>query len=1324
MASEPNAANRAKARGRGRQAGRENEIKKLGKYAIKKKIGAGGMGAVFLAVDTDLKRTVALKVLPKEKAENPVLVKRFKSEAQAAAHLKHENIVTVYEASEADGFLFIALEYVEGVDVHNLVNKRGVLPVKRSINIIKQLAKALQHAHEQSIAHRDIKPANILIQRDGVVKLTDMGLARSIDESSETGITRAGTTVGTVDFMAPEQARSSKAADTRSDIYSLGCTWYHMLTGSPPFPEGSLMNKLNAHATKPPPDPRDVNDTVSETVIAIMHRMMAKAPDDRYQTPDELLEDLENTNLKRTDVTSTDLAHLAESSDDDTDDDTDQFPAAPTQTSGPRVPPPRKDQKAKDKEDEEESKTRLSLQPVKIVAIIAVAILVVVGIGLGMQKFGNVIDDGSENYGSGNPFNRKELDDAYAQTNGDEKSQDPDQDSGDQSNSGRKKNSSDDPGSQSKAYQSTNQTIKSGASSIVKKTPVAENAPKFGSRLILPSLASMGRPGERQYFTDWVDEVSKPVAEEFPTITVGFEKKDSYRFDSLDSALRRMPESGAIIEIDSDGPFFVKPVKLRACESIVIRAVNNSRPVIVLVPDDNKPSDRLIDIVKGSLTLDGVHLHVRAESITNSRPITIVSVDSGHLAAINSTVTLRGTRRGFTTAFALSGSVYDSEERALKRSRVLFHNVMVRGNGLTAFSLDQTAIDLLASNCIFATGAAPAMTLMNRQKISNSDRIKLQPSRKLTFASTAIHGIGTAFEFHPGIEAANPPDTDIVAVNSVMSGRGRSSMLLELSGWPKSASTSTDNMFQGLHWTTHSSLYCGWDRLIEVAVGGSLTIRDEDGWRRVWGAGADDAYVQSDFWPRDEVVDFGKLSPQALDPLSLNVSLLTTTDGSEPGCMIDSLRLPFSLTSRRAETFSRHGHPREIKSAEFTNKNTIEVDLSKKDLGKVLSDTSWEDGTLVIAYGSGTHEMSPVIVKGKSLRIEFLSTDAPLMLVARVRAKAGGSSDDEESLFTVTNGTLELLNGNLRIPDRSGAPNCFLMVNGGSFSIQNCTIVGPVRSTGQFESLVDWRNGTDETPADNNAKEYGAIINSYLVSSGKLLKADIRKRAFYLRNSLLVSLDELFQLRIPGIESEISGAIDIQNCTLSAASAFFNINSSTSAKKATDPLTLFVSETVFAPAVDPGVKPAPTQAIMTCKESVQSNQQIDWWGESNGYSVVIRHYLRRPGDAFDSPAQTIKERLTAMWKPSQLSRPLSGHDGVLLKHELPDRTELKSEDFVLHSSSSAYGWGRNKMPIGFDPSEWKSNLKKNVEGATTQEPGETTGNKKKKTPTKTPKVNF
>lgn len=271
-------------------AGKRTELRMLGRYAIEKKLGAGGMGAVYRALDTRLKRTVALKVLPRDKAKNQLLVRRFQSEAEAAAHLKHDNIIGVFDSGEIDGYLYIAMEFVDGIDAHEKMHRDGVFSVEESMKTVRQVALALQHAFESQIVHRDIKPSNLLIDNSGLVKLADMGLARSINEAEEAGITRVGTTVGTVDYMPPEQARDSRSADTRSDIYALGATWYHLLVGRPPFAEGDLLNKITAHAHDDPPPPSQFGKTVPGNIFDIIRKMMAKDPNDRFQTPAELIE--------------------------------------------------------------------------------------------------------------------------------------------------------------------------------------------------------------------------------------------------------------------------------------------------------------------------------------------------------------------------------------------------------------------------------------------------------------------------------------------------------------------------------------------------------------------------------------------------------------------------------------------------------------------------------------------------------------------------------------------------------------------------------------------------------------------------------------------------------------------------------------------------------------------------------------------------------------------------------------------------------------------------------------------------------------------------
>ncbi len=272
--------------------------RRIGKYELLKHIATGGMGSVFKAIDTDLNRTVALKILADELAAKPAMVVRFKREGRSAARLRHENIVGIYECDEYKGTHFLALEYIEGRDLHDHIRKKGKLGVEEARLIMIQAAKALDHAHRNNVVHRDIKPANFLITKNEagqlLVKLTDLGLARRLDDD-EARVTKPETTIGTVDYMSPEQAQNSGTADIRSDIYSLGCTYYHMLSGQPPFPTGSLIDRIIKHRDSEPQDICELNSAVPYTTVRILRRMTAKKPEDRYQTPQELLADLQNT---------------------------------------------------------------------------------------------------------------------------------------------------------------------------------------------------------------------------------------------------------------------------------------------------------------------------------------------------------------------------------------------------------------------------------------------------------------------------------------------------------------------------------------------------------------------------------------------------------------------------------------------------------------------------------------------------------------------------------------------------------------------------------------------------------------------------------------------------------------------------------------------------------------------------------------------------------------------------------------------------------------------------------------------------------------------
>jgi formylglycine-generating enzyme required for sulfatase activity/serine/threonine protein kinase len=266
----------------------------VGPYLLLAQLGKGGMGNVFKARHQLLNRIVALKVVRKDMDEDATNERRFRREIQATAQLSHPNIVVAHDAGCAEGVHFFAMEYIEGTDLARLVKESGPLPVTRACDFIRHAALGLQHAYEHGLVHRDIKPSNLIVTTEGSrVKIVDMGLVRLGQEPTEAALTESGTVVGTPDYLAPEQATNSKTVDIRADLYSLGCTFYFLLIGRHPFPDGSALEKLLKHLQERATPVRDLRPEIPPAVAAVVEQLMAKNPDDRYQRPIEVAAVLE-----------------------------------------------------------------------------------------------------------------------------------------------------------------------------------------------------------------------------------------------------------------------------------------------------------------------------------------------------------------------------------------------------------------------------------------------------------------------------------------------------------------------------------------------------------------------------------------------------------------------------------------------------------------------------------------------------------------------------------------------------------------------------------------------------------------------------------------------------------------------------------------------------------------------------------------------------------------------------------------------------------------------------------------------------------------------
>jgi len=259
------------------------------RYELEELVGTGGMSSVYRAHDRLLERDVALKVLHEQFASDTDYVERFRREARSVAQLSHPNIVTVIDRGYEGDRQFIVFEYIAGENLKSLIDREGPLPEDEAVRLTLQIARALGFAHEHGLVHRDVKPQNVLLNGDGQAKVTDFGIARSLDVKG--GLTQTGTVLGTSDYIAPEQARGSRV-DAQSDIYSLGAVLYELLTGEVPFPGDNFVAVAMRHINEPPPSVREHRPDVSPRLDAAIRRAMAKQPRDRFASMSDFCTEL------------------------------------------------------------------------------------------------------------------------------------------------------------------------------------------------------------------------------------------------------------------------------------------------------------------------------------------------------------------------------------------------------------------------------------------------------------------------------------------------------------------------------------------------------------------------------------------------------------------------------------------------------------------------------------------------------------------------------------------------------------------------------------------------------------------------------------------------------------------------------------------------------------------------------------------------------------------------------------------------------------------------------------------------------------------------
>jgi eukaryotic-like serine/threonine-protein kinase len=1187
---------------------------RIGKYEVQAYIATGGMGAVYRALDVDLGRTVALKILQPELARKPKVVERFRREARSAARLNHENIVTVYEFAEVKGTYLLALEYVDGTDLHQYVTSRGRCAPDEACRLTIQAARALAHAHGQGIVHRDIKPSNFLLtQREGKqsVKLTDFGLARAMGEDEPlpvplravsgplhyvTRLTTLGSTVGTVDFMSPEQARDSGSADARSDIYSLGCTLFFMLTGNCPYPGGTPAEKLLKHVEQPVPNVRARNPAVPPGLAAILERMLAKSPRERYQTPLELLHDLGNVEhlnaLPAGNVSIPVLQPVAI--------------APPPTLFAEKTPPtgelvlPRKRKAAavkqrgvqRPKRAARRRKAKQSSGWLWLVAALGgLAITGSVVLVLTQHQFG------TEPPPSDAPV------------------------------------------------------IEAAGPDRPAPAPVPDPGPKdaFPIASLLPRLYTPAVPldlaGLRQeYEGSLADRVSPVVGDAvFHVSRTPLGAPNTFR--SLEEALARAPtDKPALIEIHDNGPLFVPSVPALVNRTVILRAGQGYRPLLAwdaAAASDAKWSNRFVGLERATLSLEDVDVVFKATGPSGGNPV-LFQVDGGMFSAWNCSFSTAGSGSENVVLIRL-GTLRASSNCRLRRC-------YARGGNLTAISVDGTgreSAEVLLEECLLVGNEQPLLRVVSR----DDAWIKLRAARSTLVAGKALVRVD------PAGMGATSPHVHCRVWDSLLT-RGSQQVPGELLALGEGVRT------EQMSWKAVNCLYAGWGNLLtrnsDKVAGTAL-----EEWHKQWLYSLGDKALGTP-WPDFAAAPLAQIPPISYQTAETPASYAASSHAGPLGC--DVAVVPAASPSWLKRTYEPIDIPPVAKKREAAPKTEgtpdtyagEKLDLSKTDLGKhlqtVLATRKPATRVVMELSGKSPRGSSPIRVRGFELVLVFSASpskgEPPTLASSPVHSSEG------DALIDVEDGSLEIIDGRLSMAGLKAAalPKHLIRVRGGDLRLSSCRLTGPLsQETGGFQSLIAFQGAGEEA---NDEPRGCTIADSVLQSSKNIINITGTAARVQVSNSVVLAGENALHFDFGGATPRLNLQCLLQHNTIAAHAAAFDVPDCPDVPGIATPLLIRADANVFA---DPFVDVPHKSSVLRFSGSPIPRGALLWQGKGNLYDQRLQALASRADGMEVAPALKDWQRLWGTpgeQQPAPLQWPAGAKATFSLELPRPERLAL------------------------------------------------------------------